>query len=423
MGNSTRMRMGLALVAVLTIARASLAAGQQANRLQAGDRVAVCGDSITEQKLYTAYVQLYLIACQPAADLRTCQFGWSGEQAPGFLGRMGNDVLWFKPTVATTAYGMNDGQYQPFKESTGKRYGDAMRGIVKKFKEAGVRMIIVGSPGCTDPVYMKAGQIPQTYNETLAQLRDVARQVAEEEGVVFANVFDAMLDAQKKAKQKFGEKLAFSGGDGFHPGPNGQLAMAYAFLKAMGCDGNIGAVTLDLATNKAEATSGHKVLSAAGGAVELESTRYPFCFTGEVNEPSTRNAAEVLPFNAELNRFVLKVTGAGAEKLKVTWGGATREFSAADLEKGINLAAEFMDASPFAPAFAEVEKRVREQQNFETPLHKELLNRMAAHRRMLPEATEAFDRIVAAGAGRQQALADAASAAVKPVRHTIRVEK
>jgi hypothetical protein len=39
--------------------------------LRAGDLVAICGDSITEQRLYSAFVETYLLACQPVKDVRT----------------------------------------------------------------------------------------------------------------------------------------------------------------------------------------------------------------------------------------------------------------------------------------------------------------------------------------------------------------
>ena len=39
--------------------------------------------------------------------------------------------------------------------------------------------------------------------------------------------------------------------DGVHPAANGHLIMAYAFLKGLGCDGNVGTITLDLAGNHA----------------------------------------------------------------------------------------------------------------------------------------------------------------------------
>lgn len=396
-------------------------AGRAPAQIKDADRVAICGDSITEQKQYTVFMQEYLIMCQPAKDIRTCQFGWSGERGPGFASRMANDVLWFKPTAATTAYGMNDGGYKPYEESTGTPYRDSMRSAVKQFKAAGVRNIVIGSPGCIDPDYMRAAA--KGYNPTLAKLRDIAQEVAKEEGVTFANVYDAMLDGMTKAKAKHGAKLVWAGGDGFHPSPNGQLAMAYAFLKALGCDGEIGTITVDLAASKAEATAGHKVLSAAGGAVEVESTRYPFCFSGKADEASTRNAADFIPFNQDLNRFKLVVRNAGAEKLKVTWGGTTKEFAAADLDKGINLAAEFIDSNPFAEQFFKVDQLVRAQQNFETPLHKELLNRLPGLMKLIPEETEGFARIVAAGAKKQKSMSDASSAAVTPVKHVIKIEK
>src|ERR1051326_5534081 len=84
--------------------------------LKKGDRLAICGDSITEQKMYSRIMEDYLTMCVPQLDITARQFGWSGEKAPGFLARMTNDCLRFKPTVATTCYGMNDHLYKPYEE-------------------------------------------------------------------------------------------------------------------------------------------------------------------------------------------------------------------------------------------------------------------------------------------------------------------
>src|SRR5208283_5778211 len=92
--------------------------------LHKGDTVAVIGDSITEQKIYSMFIEDYLLMCRPAADLRATQFGWGGETAGGFLGRMANDCLPFHPTVATTCYGMNDGGYSPENPAKAKAYHD-----------------------------------------------------------------------------------------------------------------------------------------------------------------------------------------------------------------------------------------------------------------------------------------------------------
>src|SRR5207253_4018792 len=87
--------------------------------LREGDRLAICGDSITEQKMYSRIIEDYLTVCVPDLKITVRQYGWSGERAPGFLGRMTNDCLRFKPTIATTCYGMNDHEYRPYQESIG----------------------------------------------------------------------------------------------------------------------------------------------------------------------------------------------------------------------------------------------------------------------------------------------------------------
>jgi len=417
-------RRALVFALALPLLAAGCALAQETPSLQAQDFVAVCGDSITEQKQYSVFIEDYLLMCQPAAALRVMQAGWSGEVAQSFLGRMERDVLALHPTVVTTCYGMNDGGYGPFDPNRGNLYRDTHKKIVAGLRQAGVRLIVLGSPGCVDSnAFRGGGPAAEVYNATLAKLGDIGRAVAGEEKVVFADVHGPMMDIMAQAKAKYGPTYHVAGPDGVHPSANGQLVMAYAFLKALGCTGDIGTITLDLATSKAEATAGHKVLSCASGVVELESTRYPFCFFGDPASPgATKGIIEFLPFNADLNRLMLVVKGAGAAgRCNVTWGQATREFTVADLAKGINLAAEFLD-NPFCQPFQKAEQAIRAQQNFETPLTKTILHWLPAYRDLAPEEAPALDRTAAKGIARDQELAAASSAAVAPVQHTLKVD-
>src|SRR5580658_9036575 len=115
--------------------------------LRAGDRLAICGDSITEQRMYSRIMETYLTVALPELNISTRQYGWSGEQASGFLHRMTNDVLRFDPTVATTCYGMNDHHYRAYEPAIGQAYASNMTDIVLAFKSVGSR-VIAGSPGC-----------------------------------------------------------------------------------------------------------------------------------------------------------------------------------------------------------------------------------------------------------------------------------
>jgi lysophospholipase L1-like esterase len=408
---------------IMTIAAIAASAGDTP-RLQDGDFIAICGDSITEERIYSVYMQDYLLMCQPAANLRTLQAGWDGEQAPGFLRRMEYDVLPLGPNVATTSYGMNDSGYSPMTAEKGQRYRDAMRAIVKKFKENGVRFIVVGSAGCVDSdTYNDNPADAAVCNKTLAQMRDIAREVAKEQNVTFANVYDPMMDVMAKTKAKYGSSYHLAGVHGVHPDLNGHLVMAYAFLKALGCDGDIGTITVDMASGNARATAGHKILSAADGVIEVESSRYPFCFFGDPASPkSTRGVLEFIPFNEELNRYILVAKNISQDaKYKVTWGDTTRQYTGAELAKGINLAADFLD-NPFSEPFRRNEAVFLEQQIFETRLTRILLHSIPNYLRYAPEMEGDIDNLVKKLCNKDKKMAAASSASVVPLRHKIKIE-
>jgi len=389
--------------------------------LQPGDRIAICGDSITEQRAYSVYIEDYLLMCGPMGSTRALQFGFSGEVAGGLLARMETDLLPFSPTVATTCYGMNDGGYAALTPERAQRYREDQGKIIQALKKAGVRRIVVGSPGCVDSVTYTRGS-PAVYNGTLGQLRDIAREVAQQHGVIFADLYAPMLETMAKAKARYGPDYAFAGGDGVHASRSGSLVMAYAFLKALGCDGNIGTISVDMASNQAQASEGHKVLSVREGAVELESSRYPFCFFGDPKSAgATSGIIEVCAFNSEVNRLVLKVSSTSAARLKVTWGAQSKVFDVAVLAKGINLAAEFID-NPFSEPFRKVDEAVRQQQMTETSLIKGLLHNLPGYSQQLPEQRDAFERIRSSVIQRCLANADAPTRLVLPVRHTIKIE-
>jgi lysophospholipase L1-like esterase len=341
--------------------------------LKKGQRVAIVGDSITEQKLYSKYIELYLTACLPELELQVIQLGWGGETARGFAGRMNNDLLPWKPDVVTTCYGMNDGSYRAYDENIGKNYSAPMADIVGRLKKTGAT-VVVGGPGVVDSKFFQGGgEKPKIYNDNLSHLSQLAQRLADSEGFPFADVHGTMQEAMDKSKPVLGESYDVGGKDGVHPGPNGHLLMAYAFLKAMGIDGQIGTVTVDL-RGPSSATGGHKVLGLEAGMVDLESSRYPFCFSGdEKSSAGTRSILPYVPFNADLNRFMLVVKNLDAAKAKVTWGAASKTFAKEDLEKGINLAAEFLD-NPFTEPFRKVEAMIGAKQSLETGMIKSVIN-------------------------------------------------
>ena len=394
--------------------------------VQPNDVVGICGDSITQQHLYSADMEEYLLMCQPTAGQKIVQFGWSGEQAPGFLARLGTDVFPFKPTVATTCYGMNDGHYAALTDDVASTYRKAQTDVVEALKKGGVRAIVLGSSKCVDSFYFKHPNCTaDVYNKTLGALADIDKDIATKEGVVYADVFGITLDTMQKAKAKFGENYEIAGGDGVHPSPNGHLVMAYAFLKALGCDGNIGTITVEMGLNQATGSPGQEIVSYKDGTVDVKSTRYPYCFTGDPNSNdsgSTARIVTVLPFNQDLNRYMLIVKGITTPNAKVTWGSVTKQYAAADLAKGVNLAADFL-ANPFVDQFNKIAGAVSAQENQETLLSQTFMHSLADWKQnYFPGVDSAFDQVIAAGMTRHDAMFKAAADLVIPIEHTIKIE-
>ncbi|HUL51095.1 MAG TPA: SGNH/GDSL hydrolase family protein [Candidatus Nitrosotalea sp.] len=384
--------------------------------LKKGDRLAICGDSITEQKMYSRIMETYLTVCVPELEITVRQYGWSGERAPGFLARMTNDCLRFNPTVATTCYGMNDHEYKAYEDRIGKTYREYSTAIVDAFKAHGVR-VVLGSPGCVGklPGWVKnASGTVEDLNLNLCELRNIDVNIAADAQSGFADVFWPMLTAGFEARQKYGADYAIAGKDGVHPGWAGQLVMAYAFLKALGLDGEIGTFTVDLSRNSASASAGHEVVSCNNGDLQIRSRRYPFCAVGELNsDNSIRSGMSLISFNTDLNRLMLVVKNGTAKNYKVTWGGESRSYSAEQLRKGVNLAEDF-PANPFKAQFDRVDAAVAAKQSYETRQIKDLFHG--------PEGGVDPDGTASLTEKARAPLAAAIREAFVPVTHTVQIQ-
>jgi hypothetical protein len=384
--------------------------------LKKGDRLAICGDSITEQKMYSRILETYLTVCMPELEITARQYGWSGERAGGFLSRMTNDCLRFHPTVATTCYGMNDHEYRPYQTRIGNTYWDKSMAIIQAFKANGVR-VIHGSPGTVGkmPSWVKtASGTVEDLNINLCQLRDIGIAISHREQVGFADIFWPMLTSGHAAQQIYGTNFMITGKDGVHPGWAGQTEMAYAFLKALGCGGQIGTLNLNLGSGKLKTTEGHQVISSKDGRYELKSDRYPFCATGRMGDDnSIRSGMALVPFNQELNRFILRAKGGKSMNYKVTWGTNSKVYSAEALARGVNLAEDFAE-NPFSEAFRKVDEAVSAKQAYETKQIKEVFHG--------PEGKKDMEAAVKRTEGERTILASAIHQAFVPVTYTLAVE-
>jgi hypothetical protein len=320
--------------------------------LKENDHLAFIGDAMTSDLGYTVCLEDYLIACQQVPGLDMQQFGWCGAMTPdAFVAHITPDLMPFKPTVATIFFD-SDG-----KDLEGRRTAET--NLVEALKKAGVQRIVLGSPMCKD--FQKDTAKGDAYNQTLQAIADVDKDVATKEGVVYADVFGATLAAMKSAKAKFGPDYVFNNTGGHPEKYRYSLVIAYALLKALGCDGDLGTITADFATQKADATGGHAVATFADQALMVQSTTYSFCFPGYPFIGSANDSfIDSFPFNQDLNRLTLVVKNLPTANAKIIWDtGFGHDYTAEELAKGVNLVADV--ESPFTRRFQNISFSVVEQ--------------------------------------------------------------
>ena len=379
-----------------------------------GDFVAMGGDSITYMSRYSMLVEMYLLAARPDLDLRVMKIQrWCGGTADVYAREtLDQELIPAKPNVFTICFGMNDGGGTKPNPETVRRYEAALTQIVERNSANGITTVVC-SPGVVDEFSYEnvtlaaaafnaangtsstandaADNAPAAvYNRTLAGLRDAARGVAETHKTPFADIYDAMLRVMQHAKAGYGttwpprmslrrpDRRAILCDDGIHPDTAAHIPMAYAVLRAMGFDGDIGSITLDWTNGKVAADSAQTVKVVSKGRMDVESQRLPMCFfddsamSGGYPSVPCRYVLQHCPFNQDLNRYSLQVRGLPNQPIRVTWGDRSLFFTREQLENGINLAAEFPE-NPFCPVMRTLDAAVWKKQVYERRLF-EILN-------------------------------------------------
>ena len=242
--------------------------------------------------------------------------------------------------------------------------------------------------------------------------------VAEQENVRFADIFWPMFQAQISAPKRYAadrdEPYYVAGVDGVHPQWAGHTLMAYAFLRAMGIDGDLGGITIHFDSKDVVTSGPHKADGYTEGVATITSDAYPFCATGPIDDDnSIRSGMTLVPFHEELNRFTLRVTGCPSKQVRVTWGDESKDFAAEKLEAGILLAKEF-PSNPFTPHFKRVDEAVAAKQAYETYQIKK-----AFHGK---DGRKDIEATVKRTEAERQPLAAAIDKAMQPVTHQIKIE-
>ncbi|HXG94684.1 MAG TPA: SGNH/GDSL hydrolase family protein [Blastocatellia bacterium] len=207
-----------------------------------GDRIVFYGDSITEQRLYTTYVEHYVLTHYPDRRVTFINTGWGGDKVTGNdckpcagvggFARIKRDVIDHRPTVVTLLFGMNDGQYRDFDPAILKVYEDGLAAIIRELKSKTRARIYVMTPTVYDGTRHTSWSHTDRYNEVLDRYSDAAKQIAAREGLPVIDLHTVTTEALRQAKKDDPNYTLAK--DGVHPEEDGQLLMAAEILRAWG---------------------------------------------------------------------------------------------------------------------------------------------------------------------------------------------
>ena len=308
-----------------------------------GDTAVIMGDSITEQHLYSNYVEMWTVSRFPQWKLTFRNAGIGGDRSTGGNSRFARDVLAHKATALTVDFGMNDGGYRPFDETGFKTYMGGLQGIAKQARDANVRVAWV-TPSPVEKA--ETGPALVGYNETLEKYSAGVQDVAAMSGGLFVDQFHPFIAAIDKARAA-DPKNRIGGGDPVHPGAPGQALMAWAILKGLHFPSQVSAVAIDASAGQLVSAENCQAsdLSASSDGVRFQrlDAALPF-FPAEAEK-----ILAWVPIRDELNQYGLKVSGLKPGNYEVRLSGKpVATYSAAELATGVNLASAALAQGPVA---------------------------------------------------------------------------
>jgi len=321
-----------------------------------GDRVVLLGDSITEQRQYTTFIETYTLTRFPQWRLSFRNIGWGGDTAQGGLGRAARDMLPLKPTFVTIDFGMNDHGYRAFQDDIFKNYIDKQTQLTALLKDQGARVALL----TPQPIEDKRPDPDQDVrNQALRKMSDGLREVATRQNVLFADQFDPYMAVMLNAR-KTDPNAVIGAGDAVHPGPVGHTIMAWAVLKSLGEPAAVSSSEVDGRDGKVIAATGCQItdLKVAAGVVSF--TRNDAALPAPV-DPAGESVTKLIPLLDELSRYELKVTGLQAPKYQLLIDDQPAAvLTAQELAQGCNLT---LTAGPITEQARQLRNLVVEKNN------------------------------------------------------------
>lgn len=318
--------------------------------LKDGDRVVFYGDSITDQRLYTTFIESYCISRFPKKRFTFIHSGWGGDRVTGGGGgpidlRLDRDLFIYKPTVVTICLGMNDGSYRNFDQKTFETYVKGYRHILDRLTKElpGVRITLLTAPPYDDVT--RQANFLGGYNATLIAYGEAVRELAKEYGLTLADTNGPLVAALSRAHSVDADLSTKVIPDRVHPQAGGHVVMASAVLEAWNAPDTVADIEIDAADGKVVKSLGSKISGLSVTPQKIAFTEadsalpWPIDRNPEGNK-DTLLVLGVTDIEQALNRYQLKLVNLPAANYLLSVDGTNvATLSREALQAGVDLAA------------------------------------------------------------------------------------
>ena len=355
-------------------------------RFEEGERVVFVGNSITHGGHYHSFIWLYYMTRFPDKPITIMNAGIGGESAWDMKDRLDYDVFNRKPTYVTLTFGMNDTGYDIYMKDDAKELSEQrIAKSLESYREIEERLLaknkikkvlIGGSP--YDETSRFNNFILHNKNNAILKIIDAQRISSKKNGWGFVDFNQPMREISRK-EQEADSTFTFCRIDRIHPDNDGQMVMAYLFLKAQGLAGDeVSSVSIDAYHSSVITHKNCKIskLKKNGADLTFDYLAYALPYpldsisrSGWGNKRSQRDAMQLVPFMEEFNQERFQVTNLEKGMYRLTIDNQFIDnLSSEKLANGVNLA-DYPNTPQYQQAAKimylneerfEVEKRFRE---------------------------------------------------------------
>jgi lysophospholipase L1-like esterase len=313
--------------------------------LKDGDTVVFYGDSITARRIYSSFVEVYVLTRFPKLNVRFVHSGWGGDTVAGGAGgllriRLQRDVIAYQPTVVTILLGMNDGHFRALDETTYGTFTTGYEKLIQILRAAlpNVRLTLL-EPSPYDDV-TRPPQFRGGYNGVLIRFGQFIRAFGEREKIKVVDLNGAVVVPLTAVNAKDPAAAREFIPDRIHPGPAASLLMAEALLKSWNAPAIVSEVAIDAESETASRTARTEVRSIlrTGGTLSWTQNDEALPFPIDWQDSPVKVAAYSSDFIPAIDDQPLRVRNLkpGDYTLKID-GQQIITYPADQFARGINL--------------------------------------------------------------------------------------